>query len=99
MVTSITPHIRSLARQVFDDPVKRFQYLSALDTHLDYLRKGGREGDGEAFLEETKADLEKDAAEILKNKSRERFRVISTFIAPAFVSIITKVVVDHMPFG
>lgn len=74
MQSNLPPELRSLCREVLEDPIKRMDFLHALEGHLRELRDAGRHGDAESFLRETIADLEADAEQVRKRKAGRDFK-------------------------
>lgn len=99
MRQGIPQDIRDLIYELIPDTVTRVSALRALDDHLDYLRDSGREGDCAAFLEDERKTLLASLGKQQKHKSRARLTVVATYLVPAFVTIITRVITDHIPFG
>jgi hypothetical protein len=85
--------------QTVPDALARVAIIEALEEHVAYLRSHDRISDCDEYLEMERELLIKQVAGMKKNKSRARLTVIATYLVPAFVTIITRVITDHMPFG
>lgn len=99
MRQGIPQDIRDLIYELIPDTVTRVSALRAIEDHLAYLRNSGREEDCRVFLEDERKNLLACLGQRQKNKSRARLTVVATYLVPAFVTILTRVITDHMPFG
>ncbi len=98
-LSTIPKDIRELIRQALADPIKALEYTEALDRYLGDLVHQNRTQDYEDYVAETRADLIEMVAQQQKQKSRARISVVATYIAPAFVTILARVITEHLPFG
>ncbi|MGO8081546.1 hypothetical protein [Rhizobium leguminosarum] len=99
MRREIPQDIRDLIYEFIPDTVTRVSALQALDEHVQNLCEAGREEDCKAFLEDERKHLIASLGKQQKDKSRTRLTVVATYLVPAFVTIVTRVITDHMPFG
>ena len=99
MRQAVPQDIRDLVYELMSDTVTRVSALRALEEHVQYLRENGREADCAAFLDAERQSLLSAVSIQQKNKSRARFTVVTTYVLPALVTIIARVITDHMPFN
>lgn len=99
MRQAVPQDIRDLVYELMPDTVTRVSALRALEEHVQYLCDSGREEDCAAFLDAERQLLLNNVSIQKKNKSRARFTVVSTYALPALVTIIARIISDHMPFN
>ncbi|MBB3525387.1 hypothetical protein [Rhizobium sp. BK456] len=98
-LSNVPKDLRALIRMAIPDPQKALDFHVALDRHLGDLVRQGKIPECEEHIAETRSHLAEMVAEQQKQKSRARFSVVATYIAPAFVTIVARIITDHLPFG
>lgn len=99
MTANIPKDLHVLINQAIPDPQKALDFYVALDRLISEKKRDGESEFCEEYLSETRLILLEMVAQHNTKKSRARFTVVATYLVPALVTILARIITDHFPFG